>query len=61
MKRWIHSSNYIKAEAYNYGPFVIQYEEDGYYIYYSGVRKAGPFEKWIDAQDYADDHEDELM
>lgn len=51
MKRYIHSS-----EAYNYIRFIIQYDEDGWCVYYQGKRVAGPFQAWINAEEYIDEN-----
>ena len=54
-------SEYIRAEAYNYGSqYIIEYREDGWYVNATWDNtEVGPFYTWGDAQNYVDEIEGE--
>lgn len=49
-----------QAEAFNYSGYLIEYHEDGWYVFenYSYKELAGPFRTWVDAEEYVDQNLD---
>lgn len=55
MKRMIYSTN---NEAYNYKECIIQFIPEGWCVYAYPTYEiiAGPFDSWVEAQDWVDEH-----
>lgn len=58
------SAKEVKAstqnEAFNYNGYLIEYSENGWYVYenYSYKELAGPFYTWVEAEEYVDQNLD---
>ena len=47
-----------KNESYNYGNYIVQVEDDGFWYVYDAWTKDlvdGPFDSWLDAENHIDE------